>query len=79
MYSNLSRDMLNHDLRSLSPVSIVSRSKTKWYKHQKNKKLTLNPQLQTYQILTNDDQMFILCLSYFITTVHAKLEQKEHA
>ena len=23
MYSNLSRDMLNHDLRSLSPVSIA--------------------------------------------------------
>ena len=41
-----------------------------WYKHtQKKKKLTLNSQLQTYQILTNDDQMFILCLSYFITTV----------
>ena len=46
---------------------IVSRSKTKWYKHQKNKKFTLNSQLQTNQILTNDDQMFILCLSYLIT------------
>ena len=25
--------------------------------------------LQIYQILTNDDQMLILCLSYFITAV----------
>ena len=39
------------------------------YKQQNNKKLTLNSQLQTYQILTNNDQMLILCLSYFITTV----------
>ena len=39
------------------------------YKHQKSKKLALNLQLQTYQILTNDDQMLILCLSYFIATV----------
>jgi hypothetical protein len=31
--------------------------------------LALNSQLRTYQILTNDDQMLILCLSYFITTV----------
>ena len=31
--------------------------------------MTLNSQLQTYQILTNDDQLLILCLSYFITTV----------
>ena len=50
-----------------------------WYKHQKNKKFTLNSLLQTCQILTNDDQMIILCLSYFITIVQAKLEQKEHA
>ena len=42
---------------------------TKWYKHLKDKKLSLNSQLQTYQILTNDDQMFILCLSYFVTAV----------
>ena len=33
------------------------------------KKLALNLQLQTIQILTNDVQMLILCLSYFITTV----------
>ena len=25
--------------------------------------------LQTYQIVTNNDQMFILCLSYFFTAV----------
>ena len=29
----------------------------------------LNSPLQTYQILTNDDQMLILCLSCFKTTV----------
>ena len=29
----------------------------------------LNSQLQTVQILTNDVQMLILSLSYFITTV----------
>ena len=31
--------------------------------------MTLNSLLRTYQILTNDDQMIIFCLSYFITTV----------
>ena len=35
--------------------------------HKKNKKLALNSWLQFYQILTNDDQMLILCLSYFIS------------
>ena len=30
---------------------------------------------QTYQILTNDDQMLILC-PYFITTVQQPLDQK---
>jgi hypothetical protein len=34
-------------------------------------KLVLNSKLQTYQILTNDDQMLNMCLSYFITTVIA--------
>ena len=43
---------------------------------QKNKKLTLNSWLQTYQILTNDDEMFILCLSYLITTVLERFLQK---
>ena len=37
---------------------------------QKNKKLALNSWLQTYQILTSDDQMLILRLSYFVTTVN---------
>ena len=50
-------------------TSIVPRSKTKWYKHQKIKKLSLNSWLNTYQTLTNDDQKLILCLPYFITTV----------
>ena len=40
-----------------------------WYKHQKSKKLALNSSLQTYQILTNDDQILILHLSYFSITV----------
>ena len=30
--------------------------------------MVLNSQPQTYQILTNDDQMLILCLSEYITT-----------
>ena len=49
-------------------TAIVSRSKSKWYNHQK--RLTFNSELQTYQIqiLANDDQMLILCHSYFITT-----------
>ena len=33
------------------------------------KKFALNSQLQPFQILTNDVQMLIFCLSYFITTV----------
>ena len=52
-----------------SNTSIVSRSKTEWKKHPKNKKLASNSQLQSYQILTNYDQMLILCFSYFISTV----------
>ena len=48
---------------------IVSRAKSKWYKPKKVKKLALNSQLLTVQILTNDVQVLILCLSYFITTV----------
>ena len=35
----------------------------------KVKKLALNSQLLTVQILINDVQVLILCLSYFITTV----------
>ena len=58
---------------------IVSRLKTKWYKLQTNKKLTLNSQLQTYQILTNNDQMLILGLSYFITSVPGSYDYFLHA
>ena len=36
-----------------------------------SEKFELNSQLQTAQILTNDVQMLILWLSYFITTVSA--------
>ena len=36
--------------------------------------MALNLQLLTVQILTNDVQMLILCLSYFITTVQKKSE-----
>ena len=43
--------------------------KKQWYKPKKVKKLALNPQLLTVQILTNDVQVLILCLSYLITTV----------
>ena len=50
---------------------IVFRAKIKWYKPKKFKKLALNSQLLTVQILTNDVQVLILCLSYFITTVTA--------
>ena len=39
-------------------------------KAKKNEKFILNSQLHTYQILTNNDQMLILCLSYFVTNVH---------
>ena len=51
------------------PTPIVSWSKTKQNKHQNSKKLALNWWLKTYQILTNDDQMLILFLTYFIATV----------
>ena len=40
-----------------------------WYKPKKVKKLALNSQLLTVQILTSDVEVLILCLSYFITTV----------
>ena len=41
----------------------------KWYKHQKNKNIPFK--FKTYQILTMDVQMLILCLFYSITTVLA--------
>ena len=40
-----------------------------WYKPKEVKKLALNSQLLTVQILTNDVHVLILSLSYFITTV----------
>ena len=51
----------------LTPM--VSRSKIKWYKHRKFKKLALKSRLETHQNLKNNDSMLILCLSYSITTV----------
>ena len=57
----------------INRTSLVSQSNPKRYKHPKNKQFTLNSKLQTYQIWTNNDQMPILCLSYFITTVTTPL------
>ena len=37
--------------------------------------MALNSQLLTVQILTNDDQVLILCLSYSITTVPKRLSK----
>ena len=37
--------------------------------HKKNKNLASNSRLQTYQILANNDQMLIYCLSISINTV----------
>ena len=51
----------------LTPMD--SRAKNKWYKIKKVKKLALNLQLLSVQILTNDVQVLILCTSHFITTV----------
>ena len=60
---NISHQMM------ISLTPIVSRAKSKWYKPKKVQKLALNSQLLAVQILTNDVQVLILCLSYFITTV----------
>ena len=54
---------------------IVSGAKSKWYKSKKVKKLALDSQLQTVQILTNDVLMLILYLSYFITTVNNIIDE----
>ena len=43
--------------------SIVSRLKTKPFKCQKEKKFALNSGIQTYQILTKDDEVCIPSLS----------------
>ena len=42
----------------------------------KIRKLAFNSKLQTFQILTNDVQMHILCPSYFITTVLVEFSLK---
>ena len=62
-FSNISHQMM------IELTQIVSKAKSKWYKPKKVKKLSLNSQLLTVQILINDVQVLILCLSYFITTV----------
>ena len=43
---------------------IISKPICKWYKPQTIKKISLNSQFQTVQILTNDAHILILCLSY---------------
>ena len=48
---------------------IVSRSKGKWYKPKKVKKFAFNSQIKPDQLLTNNVQMLILCVSCFTTTV----------
>ena len=52
--------------------SLISGAKSMWYKPKKVK-LAINSQLLTVQILTNNIQVFILCLSYLTTTVLARL------
>ena len=47
-----------------------------WYKSKKVKKLALNLQLLTVQILTNDVQVLLLCLSYFVTTVKQDFQSR---
>ena len=49
---------------------IVTRQKNpKPYRHQKNKKLALKFGIQTYQILTNDDEVCIASLSSILLAV----------
>ena len=55
-------------LKSSKPFVLFVSNKS--LKLQTDKKWALNSQLQTYQILTNDDQMLNLYLSYFIATVY---------
>ena len=49
--------------------SQILKQKSKWYKPKKVKKMAIDSQLLTVQILTNDVQVLILCISYFVTTV----------
>ena len=48
---------------------IVIRAKSKWYKPKNVKILALNSHLLSVHMLTNDIQVLILFLSYFITAV----------
>ena len=59
LFSNISNQMM------ISLTSIVSRSKTKWYKY----KRIIGFKSKTSD---DDDQMLILCVSYFITTAIKK-------
>ena len=52
----------------LTPI-VSKLKKTSGINPPKVKKFALNSQLQTVQILTNDVQMLIFCLSYFTTAV----------
>ena len=52
---------------------IVSRSKRKWCEAQKIQKFALNSQLQTLQILTNDDEIENRSLSSFLLAVHLEI------
>ena len=70
LFSNISHQMI------IWLSSIVSRSKNKGYERQKIKKFALNSQLKPYQILTNNDQMLILCLPYFIIKMYFDLNEQ---
>ena len=48
---------------------MISGAKRKWHEHQKNKKLVLNSQLQTYQILTNEAEVLKRSCFSFIVAV----------
>ena len=50
-------------------IPIVSISKSKWNKLKKIKKFASNSTLQAVQILPNDAQIIVLCISYLVTTV----------
>ena len=57
-------------------TQIVFRAKREWYQPKKVKKFALNSQLLTVQILKNDVQVLILCLSYFVTTIPVRFYEK---
>ena len=60
-------------MKNPSPQIRILDQKLNGINPQKFKKNALNSQLQTYQILTDDDQMLILCLSYSITSLTQKV------